>query len=146
MVCGDDAPTSMAVASPHAKDSVSFAKLHIPHLQMRPTIEDFESMQPSPAVAGQMLKIDGFLQRDPKDGSPFPRRRKVYLGYTNENLYVVCLCFDAEPNKIRTHMVRRRADQRRRPVRFVLDTFQRPQNRGLLLRESLRSAGKTAFE
>jgi Domain of unknown function (DUF5916) len=112
-----------AFAGPHAKDSASFAKLHIPHLQKRPTIEDFESMQPSPAVAGQMLKIDGFLQRDPKDGSPISQRTEVYLGYTNENLYVVCLCFDAEPNKIRAHMVRREQINDDDQFGFVLDTF-----------------------
>ena len=61
---------SYTYAGPRPKDTVSFAKLHIPHLEKRPTIEDFEAMEPSPAVAGKMLKIDGFLQRDPKDGAP----------------------------------------------------------------------------
>jgi hypothetical protein len=110
-------------AGPRAKDSVAFAKLHIPHMQKRPTIEDFESMQPSPAVAGQMLKVDGFLQRDPKDGSPISQKTEVYVGYTNENLYVICLCFDAQPNKIRTHMVRREQINDDDQFGFVLDTF-----------------------
>ena len=111
------------IAGPRAKDSTAFAKLHIPHLEKRPTIEDFESMQPSPSVAGSMLKVDGFLQRDPKDGSPISQKTEVYLGYTNENLYVVCLCFDSEPNKIRAHMVRREQINDDDQFGFVLDTF-----------------------
>ncbi|MBS1840316.1 MAG: carbohydrate binding family 9 domain-containing protein [Acidobacteria bacterium] len=112
-----------ALAGPQTKDSATFAKLHIPHMQKRPTIDDFESMQPSPAIAGQMLKIDGFLQRDPKDGAPISQKTEVYLGYTNENLYVICVCFDAEPNKIRTHMVRREQINDDDQFGFVLDTF-----------------------
>src|SRR5256885_15086682 len=89
-------------AGPHAKDTVSFAKLHIPLLANRPTIEDFLSMRPSGEAAAQMLKVEGFLQRDPKDGQPISQKTEVYLGYTNGALYVVCLCFDSEPNKIRS--------------------------------------------
>ena len=114
---------SPAFAGPRGKDSASFVKLHIPHLQKRPTIEDFESMQPSPSVAAEMLKVDGFLQRDPKDGAPISQKTEVYIGYTNENLYVVCLCFDSEPNKIRTHMVRREQINDDDQFGFVLDTF-----------------------
>ncbi len=110
-------------AGPRSKDIVSFAKLHIPHLDKRPTIEDFETMQPSPAIAGKMLKIDGFLQRDPKDGAPVSQKTEVYIGYTNDHLYVVCLCFDSEPQKIRTHMVRREQINDDDQFGFVLDTF-----------------------
>ena len=110
-------------AGPRAKDTATFAKLHIPLLAKRPTIEDFASMRPSPSVAGSMLKVDGFLQRDPKDGSPISQKTEVYLGYTNENLYVVCLCFDSEPNKIRAHMVRREQINDDDQFGFVLDTF-----------------------
>src|SRR2546422_3073511 len=39
--------------------------------------------------------------------SPISQKTEVYLGYTNQNLYVVCVCFDSEPDKIRAHMVRR---------------------------------------
>lgn len=112
-----------AWAGPHPKDSVSFIQLHIPHLSKRPTLEEFESMQPTSAVAGEMLKISNFTQRDPKDGAPVSQKTEVYLGYTNQSLYVVCLCFDAEPNKIRTHMVRRELIDDDDQFGFVLDTF-----------------------
>ena len=80
-------------------------------------------MQPTAAAAAQMLKISGFTQRDPKDGAPISQKTEVYLGYTNEDLYVVCLCFDSEPNKIRTHMVRRELINDDDQFGFVLDTF-----------------------
>jgi len=80
-------------------------------------------MQPSPAFAGKMLKVDGFVQRDPKDGSPISQKTEVYLGYTNQNLYVVCVCFDSEPDKIRAHMVRREQINDDDQFGFVLDTF-----------------------
>src|SRR3974390_3949013 len=95
-----------------AKDSAAvvaptkFATLHIPKLELRPTLGDFLDMQPSPAVAGKMLKVDGFLQRDPKDGAPASQRTEAYLGYTDKNLYVVFLAFD-DMSQLRAHMVRR---------------------------------------
>jgi len=115
----------------HAKDKptspvtsqAKFATLHIPRLQQRPTLEDFSDMQPTPALARSMLKVDGFLQRDPKDGSPISQRTEVYLGYTDKNLYVVCVCFDSEPNKIRARMARRENINDDDQFGFVLDTF-----------------------
>jgi len=116
-------PSLPALAGPPAKDSVTFTSLHIPHLEKRPAIADFLTMQPSPAFAGKMLKIDGFVQRDPKDGSPISQKTEVYLGYTDQNLYVVCVCFDSEPDKIRAHMVRREQINEDDQFGFVLDTF-----------------------
>jgi len=116
-------PSFPALAGPPAKDSVTFTSLHIPHLEKRPAIADFLTMQPSPAFAGEMLKIDGFVQRDPKDGSPISQKTEVYLGYTDQNLYVVCVCFDSEPDKIRAHMVRREQINDDDQFGFVLDTF-----------------------
>ena len=116
-------PSLPALAGPPAKDSVTFTSLHIPHLEKRPAIADFLTMQPSPAFAGKMLKIDGFVQRDPKDGSPISQKTEVYLGYTDQNLYVVCVCFDSEPDKIRAHMVRREQINDDDQFGFVLDTF-----------------------
>jgi len=116
-------PSFPALAGPPAKDSVTFTSLHIPHLEKRPAIADFLTMQPSPAFAGEMLKIDGFVQRDPQDGSPISQKTEVYLGYTDQNLYVVCVCFDSEPDKIRAHMVRREQINDDDQFGFVLDTF-----------------------
>ena len=116
-------PSLSTLAGPPGKDPVTFTNLHIPRLEHRPAITDFLTMQPSAAFAGKMLKVEGFMQRDPKDGSPISQKTEVYLGYTNQNLYVVCVCFDSEPNKIRAHMVRREQINDDDQFGFVLDTF-----------------------
>src|ERR1700732_168966 len=99
------------------------ATLHIPRLQQRPTLADFSGMQPTPTMTKSMLKVEGFVQRDPKDGSPISQKTEVYLGYTDKNLYVVCICFDSEPNKIRGPMARRENIDDDDQFGFVLDTF-----------------------
>ena len=106
-----------------AGESAQFATLHIPRLEHRPTLEDFLNMEPSPGFAGKMLKVEGFTQRDPKDGAPISQKTQVYLGYTDKNLYVVCVCFDSEPDKIRARLVRREAINDDDQFGFVLDTF-----------------------
>ena len=104
--------------------SATFTALHIPRLDQRPTLADFVDMHPSAAFTGKMLKVDGFRQRDPKDGAPVSQKTEVYLGYTDKNLYVVCICFDSEPDKIRARLVRRELINDDDQFGFVLDTFQ----------------------
>ena len=110
---------------PHAPpvQPVKFASLHIPRISIKPTLGDFLDMKPTPEVAAQMLKVDGFLQRDPRDGLPVSQKTEVYLGYTDKNLYVVCICFDSEPNKIRARLGRRELINDDDQFGFVLDTF-----------------------
>src|SRR5271165_6622642 len=121
---------------------VKFATLHIPRLEVRPTIADFLNMEPSPAIAGKMLKVDGFQQRDPKDGAPVSQKTEVYLGYTDKNLYVVCICFDSEPSAIRARLVRRELINDDDQFGFVLDTFHDRQH-GLFLRHGVEFRGQT---
>ena len=92
---------------PAAVHPEAFANLHIPKIESGPVLADFLNMQPSPAFTGKMLKVEGFVQRDPKDGAPVSQKTEVYLGYTDRNLYVVCVCFDSEPSKIRARRARR---------------------------------------
>jgi hypothetical protein len=101
----------------------AYATLHIPKLERGPKLEDFLGMRPSPAFEGKMLKVDNFIQRDPKDGAPASQKTEVYLGYTPKNLYVVCVCFDSEPSKIRARMSRREQIDADDQFGFVLDTF-----------------------
>jgi hypothetical protein len=106
------------------KDAVyQFAPLQIPHLDREPKLEDFANMEPSPAVAATMLKVDHFLQHDPKDGVPVSQHTEAYLGYTDKNLYIVFLAFDTEMNKLRGHMVRREQINDEDQVGVFLDTF-----------------------
>jgi hypothetical protein len=88
-----------------------------------PKLSDFLGMQPDAAMAGKMLKIDGFIQRSPKDGVAPNQRTDVYLGYDNNYLYVVFVAFDNEPKKVRAHMTVRdhlSGDER---LDMFLDTF-----------------------
>src|SRR3979490_2732213 len=117
------APYFPALADPPAKDSVAFSSLHIPHLESRPAIADFLTMQPSPAFAGKMLKVEGFQQRDPKDGAPISQKTEAYLGYTDKNLYVLAASSDTERRNIRPRLSRRELINDDDQFGFVLDTF-----------------------
>src|SRR5690242_16999704 len=109
---------------PGSKDvAESLSTLRIPHLTREPKIEDFANMEPSPAVRDSMLKIDQFLQRDPKDGVPISQRTEAYLGYTDKMLYLVFLAFDTQMSEIRNHMVRREQINEEDQVGVFLDTF-----------------------
>ena len=109
---------------PGSKDvAESMSSLRIPHLTREPKIEDFANMEPSSAVRDSMLKIDQFLQRDPKDGVPISQRTEAYLGYTDKMLYLVFLAFDTQMSEIRNHMVRREQINEEDQVGVFLDTF-----------------------
>ena len=83
------------------------ASLKIPRLTAAPALEDFLSMKPSPAWAGKLAVVDGFRQWRPGDGTPSTQKTVAYLGYDSKNLYVIFVCFDTEPGKIRAHLTRR---------------------------------------
>jgi hypothetical protein len=97
--------------------------LRIPRLQREPRIEDFQNMQVAPEMAQAMLKVDQFVQRNPRDGDPISQRTEAYLGYTDHALYVVFLAFDTQMDKLRSHLVRREQINDDDQVGFFLDTF-----------------------
>jgi hypothetical protein len=106
------------------RDAVgSTISLQIPHLTREPRIEDFEGMEPSPAVANSMLKVNQFWQHDPLDGQAISQKTEAYLGYTDKNLYVIFLAFDDQVNKLRNHIVRREQINDEDQVGIFLDTF-----------------------
>ena len=81
--------------------------VNIPHVEQPPRLEDYITMEPNPAVAGKMARIEGFRQWIPHDGEPVSQRTVVYLGYDDKNFYAVYVCYDNEPSKIRAHLGRR---------------------------------------
>lgn len=100
-VClGDGSATN--VASPAAVG----ASVVVPRLLAAPRMADFEGMQPHGAAL-KMSVVSDFIQSDPSDGQKATQKTEVYLGYDAKSLYVVWLCFDNEPTKIRAHLVRR---------------------------------------
>ena len=80
-------------------------------------------MKPSPAWQGKMARIDQFVQRTPSDGEPVTQRTEAYLGYDDKNLYVIFICFDNEPHKIRAYLSRREEVFDDDNVELMLDTF-----------------------
>ncbi len=95
----------------------------IPRLETAPKLSDFEGMQPVTPLARQMLMVNKFVQRDPKDGAPVTQRTEAYLGYTSKDFYVLFLAFDAEPEKIRARMLRRELIDDDDQIGLFLDTF-----------------------
>jgi hypothetical protein len=95
----------------------------IPRVSPPPKLSDFLGMKPDAAMAGKMLRIEGFIQRTPKDNVAPNQKTEVYLGYDSKYLYVVFVAFDNEPNKVRAHMKVRdhlSGDER---LDLFLDTF-----------------------
>ena len=112
---------SATPAGPSLTHQIS--SLDVPRLATAPKLADFEGMEPASALARKMLKIEKFIQRDPKDGAPVSQHTEAYLGYTDKNLYVVFLAFDSNPKLMRARMLRRELIDDDDQCGFFLDTF-----------------------
>ena len=106
--------------------SIAFAAapaIQIPHIDTPPKLSDFEAMRPIPAMAEHMLKITGFIAREPADGAQPTQDTDVYLAYDDRNLYAVFICWDKEPDKIRARMTRREDIFSDDSAEIMIDTF-----------------------
>ncbi len=112
------------VPATRASDHPPIQAASIPRIDRPPLLEDFLTMQPAPSLAGKLAKIDGFIQREPKDGEPATLRTVVYLAYDDKKLYVIFVAFDSQPNLIRARMTRREAVYDDDLVEVFLDSFQ----------------------
>jgi hypothetical protein len=97
--------------------------IQIPRIDTPPTLADFEAMRPIPAISGRMLKVSGFVAREPADGAQPTQDTDVYLAYDDHNLYAVFLCWDKEPDKIRARMTRREDIFSDDSAEIMIDTF-----------------------
>src|SRR6202158_3812846 len=100
-----------------------FRSVRIPRVPSPPHLEDFLSMEPAPAWQGTLANVTGRTQRVPSDGAPISQRTEIYLGYDDENLYAIFVCFDREPKKIRARLSRREDVLDDDTVEIMLDTF-----------------------
>ena len=116
-------PSASAQNRMPAVANVKLSSVNIPRIDRAPTLEDFAGMQASSALAREMARITGFVQRNPIDGNPASQRTEAFVGYTQKNLYVVFLCFDSAPSKIRAHRNRREDIQEDDQVGFMIDSF-----------------------
>src|SRR5712671_4273477 len=97
--------------------------IQIPRIDTRPLLSDFENMQPSGRVAGEMVKVTGFIAREPADGAQPTQNTDVYLAYDQHNLYAAFVCWDNEPDKIRARMTRREDIFSDDSAEIMIDTF-----------------------
>ena len=70
-----------------------------------------------------MVRVSDFIALHPIDGSLPTQRTDVYMGYDSHSLYIVWVCFDKEPEKIRAHLGRRENIFDDDYVEMTLDTF-----------------------
>ena len=95
----------------------------IPRVDKPPSLEDFLEMKPNAAWQGRLAKIENFVQREPSDGKPATQRTEGYVGYDAKNFYVIFVCFDSEPGKIRARLGRRENIFDDDVVGVLVDTF-----------------------
>jgi len=109
------------MAVPPAPTAATLPKvIHIPRISRPPKLEEFESMH---SQREDMARLSGFIEKDPIDGAQPTQQTDVYMGYDHQNLYVVWICFDKEPGKIRAHLSRRENIFDDDYVEITLDTF-----------------------
>ncbi len=116
-------------ASPRAGAEAGSAVLQSPHqpiviprLSMAPVLNDFLA-SPMRSAAGQMLRIDHFVERYPEDGSRPSNSTLAFLGYTHEYLFVAFLCHARDPKVVRAHLMARDSLGDDDKVKVMLDTF-----------------------
>jgi hypothetical protein len=68
------------------------------------------------------VRISGFRQREPGDGTPASVPTDVYLSYDQKHLYAVFVCGD-DPTKVRANMTKREAMLNDDLVGLILDTY-----------------------
>ncbi len=111
---------ALAILPAHAAEPNG---LSIPRISSEPSLADFANMSPSTALARSMTKVDSFIQRQPNDGSAASQRTEVYIGYNSEQLFVVFLAFDSQPQLIRANLSSRENISGDDYVSITVDTF-----------------------
>ncbi|MCI0601780.1 carbohydrate binding family 9 domain-containing protein [bacterium] len=79
--------------------------VEISRIHQAPQIEDFLDMDSD--SERDLLKIEGFRQRERNDNKPSTRLTRVFLGYDDRNFYAVFQCFEKDRDKIRARMMNR---------------------------------------
>ena len=64
---------------------------------------------------------EGFRQRDPDEGEPASQRTTFQVAYDDEAVYFGVMCYDSEPDKIVSRLVRRDDDVESDKVQIILD-------------------------
>jgi hypothetical protein len=92
--------------------------ISIPRVSTPPKLADYLEGKTRP----DELKVTGFAQREPGDGTPVSHETTAYISYDDKNFYAVFVCKD-EPGKVRAHMNKRENTDGDDLVGLTLDTF-----------------------
>lgn len=103
-------PAVLAAAEPPS--------LHIPRLELSPSLAAFVSGEPPAGPA----RVSTFVQREPRDGRPSAVDTTAYLWYDQAQLYVVFVCRDTTDG-IRARVTKREGASDDDRVSVHLDTF-----------------------
>ncbi len=91
-----------------AQDRDSRPVVTISRIAQAPVLSEFiAAMESESEIKTELTRVEGLINRFPKDGVPISERTQVYLGYDDRNIYAVFLCYDRTPDKVRAHMVAR---------------------------------------
>lgn len=107
-------------------------KLRIPRVTRPPALEDYLKGGRRDAE----VRVTGFRQREPGDGTPVSQETDAYLSYDDKNLYVIFVCRD-DPAKVRARMSKREDFGSDDVVGVVLDTFHEGQRAYMFLTNPL---------
>ena len=92
--------------------------LRIPRVEQPPKLAEY--LDGSPKQPG--VRVTGFRQYEPGDGTPVSQETTAYLSYDDRNLYVVFVCRE-EPGLLRTRLSKREDFEQDDGVYLILDTF-----------------------
>lgn len=122
-------PLSFAfAANPSPTIEATRPVIHIPRITSAPKLDDFDGMLPRTPLAQSMVKVDQFVTREPVFGKAPTQPTEVYLGFTDQSLFMMFLAHDSDPRHLRSHMSRREDVDDDDQIGFFLDTFSDQQN------------------
>ncbi|MBW8861932.1 MAG: carbohydrate binding family 9 domain-containing protein, partial [Acidobacteria bacterium] len=76
-------------------------------------------------VYEQVPAITDYIQQEPREGAPISERTESWVLFDDDNLYIVCRCWDTHPERIVANDMRRDSTNLRQNDNFavMLDTF-----------------------
>lgn len=93
--------------------------LRIPRVATPPRLEDYLDGH----ERRDEVRVTGFRQNRPGDGEPATQETAAYLSYDDRHLYVIFVCKDREPGRVRARLTRREQFFGDDLVAVALDTF-----------------------
>lgn len=94
------------------------AAIRVPRVSTPPAIADYAGGKTVPPG----VKVAGFKQREPGDGTDATVETEVYVSYDAKHLYAVYICRD-DPSKVRANLTKRESIMGDDLVGLILDTY-----------------------